>query len=139
MGRHRKSSKSLPLASLTLFLSSCINLAGDCSNVLLNEVRSPSVKLKAAIFRRDCGATTGFSTQVSILPADKKLPNEGGNIFVADTDHGKAPSGPGGGPEVEARWISENELLIKHDSRAGVFHSQHVLENVTIRYEHYSR
>ncbi|HYX72046.1 MAG TPA: hypothetical protein VE732_04690 [Nitrososphaera sp.] len=121
--------------ALSFVVVSCTNIGGDCENELLNEVQSPNGKLKVIIFQRDCGATTGFSTQVSILPNGDKLPNEGGNIFVADTDHGKAPSGEGGGPKVEVRWINENELLIRHDSRARVFHSEQSLNNVKIRYE----
>jgi hypothetical protein len=103
------------------------------------EVRSPSGKLKAVIFQRDCGATNGFSTHVSILSADEKLPNEGGNIFIENTDHGKAPSGPGGGPEVEVTWRGESELLIRHDSRARVFQSVQALGDVKILYEQVAR
>jgi len=33
------------------------------------------------IFQRDCGATTGFSTQISILSSDTELPNEHGSLL----------------------------------------------------------
>lgn len=137
MEKKRNLTLLLMLVSLALLFitASCTNIAGDCENELLNEVRSPNGKLKAVIFQRDCGATTRVSTQVSILPNGERLSNEGGNIFVADTDHGKAPSGAGGGPSVEVRWVSENELLIRYDSRARVFHSEQSLNNVEIRYE----
>ena len=79
------------------------NLAG-CGNDLVREVRSPSGKMKAVVFERDCGATTGFSTQVSLLLSNKSLPNESGNLFIADTDHGNAPAGAWGGPIVEPSW-----------------------------------
>jgi hypothetical protein len=90
------------------------------------------------VFQRDCGATTGFSTQISILPVDEKMPNEGGNVFVADSNHGAAPSGRGGGPIVEVRWLNESELLIKHDSRARVFQSEQSLRGVKIHYERFA-
>jgi hypothetical protein len=31
---------------------------------------------EVVVFERDCGATTGFSTQVSILPGTTRLPEE---------------------------------------------------------------
>lgn len=118
--------------ALLCVCSACTNIAGDCRNEVLKELASPSGKMKAVIFQRDCGATTGFSTQVSVLSKDEKLPDEGGNVFVADTNHGEAPSGQGGGPVVEASWVSENELLIKHDTRARAFqHAQSHYEPTT--------
>lgn len=38
-----------------------------CGNKIIQEIPSPNRKLKAVIFTRDCGATTGFSTQISLL------------------------------------------------------------------------
>lgn len=78
---------------------------GDlCSNVIHAELPSPDNKYKAVIFQRDCGATSGFSTQISIVQADKALPNDSGNIFVIK-----------GHPEthgLELAWLSNKELLI---------------------------
>ncbi len=129
----------LALVVLVPFVNAaCLDLAGGCGNELLGETRSPDGKLKAIVFQRDCGATTGFSTQISILPVDEKMPNEGGNVFVADSNHGAAPSGRGGGPIVEVRWLNESELLIKHDSRARVFQSEQSLRGVKIHYERFA-
>ena len=55
-----------------------------CGNEIFQEVYSPDNEYKAVVFQRDCGATTGFSTQISILKAPAKLPNESGNIFAMD-------------------------------------------------------
>ena len=129
--------------ALTLALlcvcTACTNIAADCRNQVLEELASPSGKMKAVIFQRDCGATTGFSTQISVLSKDEKLPEEGGNVFVADTNRGEAPSGQGGGPVVEASWVSENELLIKHDARARTFQHEQSLGNVRILYETFTK
>lgn len=77
---------------------------GDmCGNQVLKEYPSPSGKLKAVVFERDCGATTGFSTQVFIVQAGSVLENESANLFLADTDHDRAPSGIGGGSEIRFR------------------------------------
>ena len=80
------------LLLLSAHSTSCFNLAGACRNEILGSHYSPTKQLKAVVFQRDCGATTGFSIQISIMPANIALPNEGGNVFVADTDHGKSPS-----------------------------------------------
>lgn len=109
------------VGGIVLYLGASLLLAGDCGNEPISETPSPDKSLKAVIFQRDCGATTGFSKQVSILPANQSLPNESGNALVADTDHGKAPSGPGGGPEVIAEWKSSRELVLRLHPSARTF------------------
>jgi hypothetical protein len=109
--------------------------AGGCENTTLAQAVSPRGAHRAVVFARSCGATTGFSTQVSVVPARAGLANEGGNVFVADTDHGAAPSGPGGGPVVEVAWLDESRLVIRHDPRARVFHSEPRAGAVQVTYE----
>ena len=100
-----------------------------CENQLLSEVLSPDQVYRAIIFQRSCGATTGFSTQVSVLEAMGTLPNKSGNIFVADTDRGKAPSGMGGGPEIKISWVSSRSIHLTYRKNARVFFANpHVLE-----------
>lgn len=105
-----------------------------CANSVLAEVGSPNGQFKAVVFERDCGATTDFSTQVSVLSASDSLENHGGNVFVADSDHGKAPRGPGGGPDVRVTWLSDQRLRIEHHSLARVFKSEPRRKNVDIEY-----
>jgi hypothetical protein len=123
---------TLALAAGTV---ACLNLAAGCGNDLVNEVRSPGGKIKAVVFQRDCGATTGFSTQVSLLSSNKSLPNESGNLFVATTDHGNAPAAAWGGPIVEISWTDDANLLLRHDKRAGLSKREESLGGVKIRYE----
>ena len=52
-----------------------------CGDDVLAEDVSPNGKKKVTVFQRDCGATTGFSTQASILDAESKLPARGGNVL----------------------------------------------------------
>ncbi len=105
-----------------------------CANEALVEVASPDAKHKAVVFQRDCGATTGFSTQVTVLPAGASLQNEPGNVFVADTNHGAAPSGRGGGPEVAVQWLTDSALHIAHHSSARVFKAERRVGDVRIDY-----
>ncbi|MDB6062004.1 MAG: hypothetical protein JWM78_2107 [Verrucomicrobiaceae bacterium] len=53
-----------------------------CDNDIYASIVSPDGKLKAVIFERSCGATTGFSTQISVIPSSEELKNEGGNVFI---------------------------------------------------------
>lgn len=97
---------------------------GMCGNEVLYAVPSPSGEHRAVVYQRDCGATTGFSTQVSVLPERTRLPNEPGNVFVADTDHGRAPAGEGGGPIVRVEWLGERHLRLVHHPAARVFRAE---------------
>jgi hypothetical protein len=106
-----------------------------CGNQPLAEVRSPGGARKAVVFQRDCGATTGFTTQVSVLPPGGDLPDDGGNVFVADDDDGAAPAGPGGGPAVYVAWLDDTRMVIRHHPRARVFRAEPRVGPVEVRYE----
>ncbi len=118
------------MLSLTLILY-ILGCDGMCANEVLQEIPSPDNKLKAVVFQRDCGATTGFSTQMTILKTDEKLQNTSGDVFSADTDHGKVPSGPGGGPKIEVIWIGVHQLQVKYPQKARIYLSAKELKVAT--------
>jgi hypothetical protein len=66
------------------------------------------------VFERACGATTGFSTQVSLLHAGQSLRNEPGNLFVADTNHLDLPLVQAPAPFVAVRWLGNKELVLTY-------------------------
>jgi hypothetical protein len=73
------------LSSIVAAMYSYTNLlwGGMCGNEIIAEIRSPSKKLKAVIFIRDCGATTGYSTQLTVMENSGILDNdEGGNVLI---------------------------------------------------------
>ncbi len=113
------------------FLGAC---SGACENTVLTRADAPDGRHSAVVFRRDCGATTGFSTQVSVLTPGGR-PSGAGNVFVADDDHGAATTGPGGAPWVEAVWQDGNRLLIRYDAKARIFQHRAEASGVRIRYE----
>ncbi len=127
---------SIVLLLTTIQVASCsfLDLSDGCGNEVIQEIVSPDKRLKAVIFQRDCGATTDFSTQVSILDAGEKLPPQGGNVFVCDSSHGKAPAGAGGGPPVEVTWIANDALKIIHDTDARIFFAANKYKNAEIVY-----
>ena len=105
-----------------------------CGSVLIAEFPAPSKALKASLYVRDCGATTDFSTQVSILDTNEQALPVPGNVLVIDSDHGKTPVGSRGGPEVRLTWASDSTLVASYDSRARVLHSAGRVRGVAIKY-----
>ena len=108
-----------------------------CCNEIIEQIVSPDKNNKLVIFQRDCGATTGFSTQISIIEVNQILKNEGGNIFIADTNHGAAPSGPGGGPKVIANWDNNNQITIKYHANARIFKELKKAHGINIKTKKY--
>lgn len=122
---------AIPLILLFVCLPSFDNL---CGNSLLFEAPSPTGDVKALVFERSCGATTDFSTQVSLVEAKSTLPNEGGNVFIGDTDHLRAPSGPGGGPKVKVTWVGPAALRIEYHPLVRVIFRNESVGGVDIQY-----
>ncbi len=109
-------------------------LPSMCANELVSEIRSPDGMLKVVVFQRDCGATTAASIQASVVAADAPLPSTAGNLFVADSDHGRAPVTASGAPELQAAWSSPREVVLRHDPRARVFKSADRVDDVRASY-----
>src|ERR1700754_1351805 len=115
----RRRSKGSPIDSrfillaLAATLSACSDGSDSCGNDVIARSRSPSGRLDAVMFNRDCGATTGFSTQVSIVGPGGN-PTGGGNAFRADDDHGAAVAGHWGGSWAEIKWLAPDHLLIRY-------------------------
>jgi hypothetical protein len=86
------------------------------------------------MFQRDCGATTGFSTQVSIVSPEEE-PDGAGNAFRADDDHGAAAAGRWGGPWAEMKWLAADHLLVKYAARSRVFERVDYVNGVRVTYE----
>jgi hypothetical protein len=120
--------------ALLAAVSGCFDSAGGCTNERLVDRASPNGRWHSVVFQRDCGATTGVSTQVSVLPGSDSLLNEGGNAFTADDNHGAAPAVPGGGPPVSTRWIAPDTLEIRFHPRSRVFTREKKVGAVAIRF-----
>ena len=122
-------SRSWPAAGL-LTLSACSDV---CGNHVISQVASPDGLHSAVLFQRDCGATTGFSTQVSVM-AKESVPSSGGNAFSADDDHGAAAAGEWGGPWAELRWIDAGHLLVRYADKSRVFKQDREVDGVKVTF-----
>lgn len=98
------------VAVILLLFYGCSHLFGDlCGNRILSETYSPNKQFKAVVFSRDCGATTNFSTHVSIMNSWEKLDNGNtGNVFVTDS-------------AANVKWDNDGSLSIEHGSPCRIF------------------
>ena len=99
-----------------------LGCAGLCGNTITNRVTSPDAQRDAVVFTRDCGATTAYSTQVSIVRAGGPLPNQPGNVFIAPDS-----------TEVRLEWIGGDTLLVRYASANPNLKAAHV-DGIAIHY-----
>jgi len=66
---------------ILIFGSFYFLLPDSCGNQVISKSLSPNDELVAYVFERNCGATTDYSYQLSILDSDGKLKNNRGNTF----------------------------------------------------------
>lgn len=122
------------LIAISALVLPSLLFGGMCANDIMKEVVSADGTKKAVVFQRNCGATAGFSTHASVLPVSRSLPNDGGNVFSADTNHGAAPSGPKGGPELDASWVDPKELVLEHHPQARVCKAETSIGDTHVRF-----
>lgn len=118
-------------APIVLAMSACSGLG--CSNQTATTLKSPDGKHQAVLFMRECGATTDFTTQVSVVNSWWPF-HAIGNVFVADAYDGGAKRGPWGGPWAQIAWLSSQELLVTYDKRSRVFARNSTVHGVRITY-----
>jgi hypothetical protein len=102
----------------------------ECQNTLLSEDLRPGGPYRAVVFVRSCGATTGWSTHVSLLGIKRFSNSDSGNVFV----------GEGGGPSssgVAVRWVDRDTLEISHERNMVLLKSEAQWESVRILYAPY--
>jgi hypothetical protein len=116
-------------------LSGC---SGSCANSVISRADAPDGLHSAVMFQRDCGATTGFSTQISVLEHGDE-PSGGGNTFRADGDHGAATAGDWGGPWAEMKWLAPDHLLIRFAAKSRLFEQDEEVSGVKISYQQVTR
>lgn len=78
----------------------------------------------AELFSRNCGATTGFNTQLSIVKIRDLPSDEAGNVLIAD---GQLP--------ITLRWLSETRLSVAGAGGSGTFKQESEANGVTVVYE----
>ena len=117
---------------LIILLTGC---RADRYNSEVGRTDSPDGLYTAVAFVRNIDATTDFSTQVSILRLGAGLDNRAGNIFIGDSDHGRAAGLKDHSYWMKILWTSPTELLVQYDQNIRVFKKIDKYKSISIRYD----
>jgi hypothetical protein len=120
-------------AVTTLPVTGCAR--DSCGNDLFNEYQSPDRQHKVVVFRRSCGATTGFSVHASVLSTGDPLPSDGGNAFVAEDLRDPAQAAAISGAIVRVEWRGPSRVFLGHGFFGKVFKAERKIGGVSIDYE----
>lgn len=115
------------IVALSIWLVACID---PCENRVLSEVPAPKGNRAAIVFERSCGATTGFSTHVSVVSEFGRVGKSAGNVFAADSDHGAVKD-----MTVTVRWVAPDRVVIRYPAQARVFKKDAQADGVSVAYE----
>lgn len=107
-------------------------LESACENTPIASTVSPDLRTAAHLFARNCGATTGFTSQVSILPAGAVLPRSAGNTFIA-TGGPSAGQTAWGGPDVVLSWEGD-VLVVRHDRETRISRREPSIDGTRVDY-----
>ena len=115
---------------LAVSLASCCGLVSDslCSVEKTATLPSPDGKNKVVVRVRNCGATTDYVTEVSIVPLSRENITGYGNTFrikgfldIPD--------------DLEITWQSNNKLLITYPADQTIYKSEDRVRRVTVTYQ----
>ena len=82
------------------------DLGNICINDFFKEYSSPDKTKKVVIYERDCGATTTWNTNISILDYDKQFDDSNENFFsIKGRPSDVAPN---------ITWIDNKNIIIHH-------------------------
>lgn len=116
----------------------CAGCSDACENTVASRLLSPDGSHTVTLFQRDCGATTGYSTQISVLD-NGDAPIGSGNAFRADDNHGVAAVGRWQGPWADMRWVAPDHLLIRYAAKSRIFEQESEVDGVKIDYQQVAR
>lgn len=96
-----------------------------CDTVVRRTVPSPSGKAALVVFERDCGATTPFNTQVSLLPAKKTFSPAAYPSFLSVRER----------QDLHVRWLDEASVEIVVPPDAQVYRQEPSVGGVAVTYK----
>lgn len=89
--------------------------------------------MDAVVFVRDCGATTSWSTQVSLVDKGDSI-GQRGNLFIVDDGGNDVERNAAMGPLVSVRWQGSDRLVIKYATGSEMFRKKSEYGDVEIAY-----
>ncbi len=106
---------------------------GLCGHTVKEEALSPDGARKAICFIRDCGATTSYVTNVSIVEARTTCTDTAGNVLSAQrllaqpTSEALSVDRSYSYLEVHAKWIDQNTVVVRYDRRLDAWKNADVV------------
>ncbi len=115
-------------AALGALVYGFVGRSSLCGTHVHRRVPSPDASLEAVVFDMDCGAATGFNTQVAILrkPAAASVSTESA-VFVINGIH-----------QIDIRWTDLRTLAVPVPRIPGgdrIFKQDQAKAGVQVRYE----
>jgi hypothetical protein len=86
--------------------------SGMCGTGRVTEAPSPDAKHKIVVYNFDCGATTDFSLDVSLLRADEKLPKYKTAKLLYHHYH-QVPVPLGKERNFEVQWLDPSHVTVR--------------------------
>jgi hypothetical protein len=92
---------------------------GACETAIRRSIPSPDGTKSIVIFGKECGATVGFNTQVSIAPSGGSFSQEKNPAFFAISGEHSIMAKWLGDSTVEISSVPERERVLKSEQRIG--------------------
>ncbi len=120
------------MIAILVFLSGC---AADrpCSSKIIHKSLDPTSERFAVIEVRNCGATTDYTTVIRVGRTPEGL-DSAEEVFVADSNRGKAAPGEKNAILIEIVWTPTGKLLVNHALDARIFKQLTMAKSATISY-----
>ena len=132
LNRNRRMLEPTVIVALLTLVAGASACRPRCETTILRAVSDALAQRQAVVFRRDCGATTGFNTQVAILARGDETPDATETVFVIDdTTHA---SGEASILDVDVRWSAGHRLVVTYDPHARVIQQEPASGEVQIEY-----
>ena len=107
------------IAGVALYVESFMSGFGECKTDIRRTISSPNGKKSLVIFGKECGATVGFNTQMSIASAGGPFsPEKNPAFFVTSGLHVVMASWLGDGA-VEIAVIPGGDEIFKREQNVG--------------------
>lgn len=118
--------------TVLIILHSC-DIFDASKNEIIVEEYDFTRNHKAVLFVKPGNATTDNSIHLSITDRDDKIKDsQTGNVFVADSDYGKAKIDS---KCVTLKWKSNDTLIVSYDSKLRIFNQQTIMKGLVVTYE----
>ncbi len=82
-----------------------------CGTGDITEVSAPDGRHKIVVYKFDCGATTDFSLEVSLLQGSRKLPKYRTANLLYSHYH-QRPTNIGAGKNFQVDWIDSSHVVV---------------------------